>query len=72
LIIALMAQLEAERQTRERLRVALRSGTLDPVALKEIVEEPGRATDDEIASLERSIALRGAPIREEPRGEDWR
>ncbi|KQW31767.1 hypothetical protein ASE36_05955 [Rhizobium sp. Root274] len=72
LIIALFAQLEAERQTRETLRMALRSGALDPAVLEAISEDPVPATSDDIAQLERSIALRGGPVRTEHRGEDWR
>jgi hypothetical protein len=72
LIIALFAQLEAERQTRETLRMALRAGALDPAVLEAIAEDPVPATSDDIASLERSIALRGGSVGAELRGEDWR
>lgn len=72
LIIALFAQLEAERQTRETLRMALRSGALDPAVLEAIAEDPVPAASDDIAALERSIALRGGAVGTEHRGEDWR
>jgi hypothetical protein len=72
LIIALFAQLEAERQTRETLRMALRAGALDPAVLEAIAEDPVPATSEDIASLERSIALRGGAVGVELRGEDWR
>ena len=72
LIIALFAQLEAERRTRETIRMALRSGALDPAVLEAITEDPVPATSDDIASLERSIALRSGPLATEHRGEDWR
>ncbi len=72
LIIALFAQLEAERQTRETLRMALRSGALDPAVLEAIAEDPVPATSDDIAALERTVALRGGPSSGEHRGEDWR
>lgn len=72
LIIALFAQLEAERQTRETLRTAIRSGALDAAVLEAIAEDPVPATNDYIASLERSIALRGGSLGRDHRGEDWR
>ena len=72
LIIALFAQLEAERQTRETLRMVLRSGALDPAVLEAIADDPVPATSDDIASLERSIALRGGSFDTEHREEGWR
>ncbi|MDH4441466.1 MAG: hypothetical protein QE284_13895 [Rhizobium sp.] len=72
LIIALFAQLEAERQTRETLRMALRAGAIDPAVLEAIAEDPVPATSDDIAALERSIALRGSVTDEPVRAEDWR
>lgn len=73
LIIALFAQLEAERQTRETLRMVIRSGAVDPAVLEAIAEDPVPASSDDIAALERTIALRERfqPYGE-PRGEDWR
>lgn len=58
LIIALFAQLEAERQTRETLRMAIRSGAIDPAVLEAIADDPVPATSEEIAALERTIAMR--------------
>ncbi|MBC2771714.1 hypothetical protein H6M51_02505 [Rhizobium sp. AQ_MP] len=58
LIIALFAQLEAERQTRETLRQAIRSGAIDPAVLEAIAEDPVPASSEDIAGLERTIAFR--------------
>ncbi len=58
LIIALFAQLEAERQTRETLRMAIRSGAIDPAVLEAIAEDPIPAGSEDIAALERTIAVR--------------
>jgi hypothetical protein len=58
LIVALFAQLEAERQTRETLRQAIRSGAIDPAVLEAIAEDPVPASSEDIAALERTIAFR--------------
>ncbi len=50
LIIALFAQLEAERQTRETLRMAIRSGAIDPAVLEAIAEDPIPAGSEDIAA----------------------
>ena len=73
LIIALFAQLEAERQTRETLRMAIRSGAIDPAVLEAIAEDPVSATSEDIAALERTIAMRErVPPKGEQQGEYWR
>lgn len=73
LIVALFAQLEAERQTRETLRQALRSGVTDPVVLEAIVEDPVPANGEDVAALERTIAFREQlhALGDYPR-EEWR
>ena len=73
LIIALFAQLEAERQTRETLRMAIRSGAIDPAVLEAIADDPVSATSEDIAALERTIAMREREqSKGEQQGEYWR
>lgn len=72
LIIALYAQLEAERQTRETLRWAIRNGALKPEVLEAIAGDPVPATGEDLGALERSIALREAAKTEQPSKEMWR
>ncbi len=73
LIIALFAQLEAERQTRETLRSAIRSGAIDPAVLEAIADDPVPATSEDIAALERTIATRErVQSKGEQQGEYWR
>ena len=73
LIIALFAQLEAERQTRETLRMAIRSGAIDPAVLEVIADDPVSATSEDIAALERTIAMREREqSKGEQQGEYWR
>ncbi|THV17011.1 hypothetical protein [Rhizobium rhizophilum] len=73
LIIALFAQLEAERQTRETLRSAIRSGAIDPAVLEAIADDPVPATSEDIATLERTIAMRErAQLSGEQQGDYWR
>ena len=66
LIIALYAQLKAERDTRETLEWVIRNGGLSDEVLQAIAADPVRpVTSDEIASVEKIIALderrKGAP-----------
>lgn len=66
LIIALYAQLKAERETRETLEWVIRNGGLSDAVLEAITSDPVRpVTSDEIASVEKIIALderrKGAP-----------
>ncbi|QRM46292.1 hypothetical protein [Rhizobium sp. BG4] len=66
LIIALYAQLKAERETRETLEWVIRNGGLSDAMLEAIASDPVRpVTSDEIASVEKIIALderrKGAP-----------
>ena len=66
LIIALYAQLKAERETRETLEWVIRNGGLSEEVLEAIASDPVRpVTSDEIASVEKIIALderrKGAP-----------
>jgi hypothetical protein len=73
LIIALFAQLEAERQTRETLRSAIRSGAIDPAVLEAIADDPVPATSEDIATLERTIAMReSVQLSGEQQGDYWR
>jgi len=73
LIIALFAQLEAERQTRETLRSAIRSGAIDPAVLEAIADDPVPASSEDIAALERTIAIRErVQPKGEQQGEYWR
>jgi len=58
LIIALYAQLKAERETRETLEWVIRNGGLSDAVLEAIASDPVRpVTSDEIASVEKIIAL---------------
>jgi len=66
LIVALYAQLKAERETRETLEWVIRNGGLSDAVLEAIASDPVRpVTSDEIASVEKIIALderrKGAP-----------
>ncbi len=72
LIIALYAQLEAERQTRETLRWAIRNGALKPEVLEAIAGDPVPAEGEDLAALERSSALSEAASTEHPSKEMWR
>ncbi|MBV2183132.1 MAG: hypothetical protein KUL88_01135 [Rhizobium sp.] len=72
LIIALYAQLEAERQTRETLRWAIRHGALKAEVLEAIAGDPVPADGEDLAALERSIALRDASHADTPSKEMWR
>jgi hypothetical protein len=73
LIIALFAQLEAERQTRETLRMAIRAGTIDPAVLEAIADDPVPAVGEDIAALERTIAARERFNADgDQHMEDWR
>ena len=73
LIIALFAQLGAERQTRETLRMAIRSGAIDPAVLEAIADDPVSATSEDLAALERTIAMRErVQSKGEQQGEYWR
>ncbi|TDW33565.1 hypothetical protein EV128_105299 [Rhizobium azibense] len=58
LIVALYAQLRAERETRETLEWAIRNGALSNEVLEAIAADPVRpVTSDDIASVEKIIAL---------------
>ena len=66
LIVALYAQLKAERETRETLEWVICNGGLSDAVLEAIASDPVRpVTSDEIASVEKIIALderrKGAP-----------
>lgn len=66
LIIALYAQLKAERETRETLEWVIRNGGLSEAVLEAIASDPVRpVSSDDIASVEKIIALderrRGEP-----------
>jgi hypothetical protein len=58
LIAALFAQLRAERETREALAWAIRSGVTSPAVLEALAGDPVPvATADDVATLERLLAL---------------
>ena len=58
LIIALYAQLKAERETRETLEWVLRNGGLSSEVLEAIAGDPVPVvTSEEIAAVERIVAL---------------
>ncbi|KWV46660.1 hypothetical protein AS026_14755 [Rhizobium altiplani] len=58
LIIALYAQLKAERQTRETLEWVIRNGGLSDEVLEAIASDPVPVvTSDDIASVEKIIAI---------------
>ena len=58
LIVALYAQLKAERETRETLERAIRNGAVSKEVLEAIAADPVPVvTSEDIASLEKIIAL---------------
>lgn len=71
LIIALYAQLEAERQTRETLRWAIRNGALKPEVLEAIAGDPVPADCEDIAALERTLSARQGDMSEGSLKELW-
>ncbi len=57
LILALYAQLKAERETREAMEWAIGNGALSTEVLEAMVSDPVQAiTDDDITALERLLA----------------
>ncbi|CAH0339456.1 hypothetical protein [Rhizobium sp. CECT 9324] len=71
LILALSAQLDAERQKREALRLALGRGTIDPAFLRAIAEEPVVADSEDIAALQQTLALREQSLQDDHPRETW-
>jgi hypothetical protein len=58
LILALYAQLKAERQTREALEYVIRNGALAPEVLEAIAGDPiPAAAAEDVAAVEKVIAL---------------
>lgn len=58
LILALYAQLKAERQTREALEYVIRNGALAPEVLEAIAADPiPAASAEDVAAVEKVIAL---------------
>ncbi|MBX5237063.1 hypothetical protein [Rhizobium sp. NLR22b] len=57
LIVALYAQLKAERETRETLEWAIRNGAISQEVLEAIAADPVPVVTEDIASLEKIIAL---------------
>jgi hypothetical protein len=58
LILALYAQLKAERQTREALEYAIRNGALAPEVLEAIAADPVPVVAEaDIAAVEKVVAL---------------
>ncbi|MBX4862772.1 hypothetical protein G9X64_21205 [Rhizobium sophorae] len=58
LIVALYAQLKAERETRETLEWAIRNGAVSQEVLEAIAADPVPVvTSEDIASLEKIVAL---------------
>ena len=57
LILALYAQLRAERETREALEWAIRNDAISPEVLQAIVSDPVPViTSEDVAALERLLA----------------
>lgn len=71
LILAFSAQLEAERNKREALRVALRQGAVDQALLEAIAEKPVVASSEDIAALQQTVALRDRTPSEDYAPEFW-
>ncbi|WP_245582393.1 hypothetical protein [Neorhizobium lilium] len=58
LILALYAQLKAERQTREALEYVIRNGGLAPEVLEAIASDPiPVAAAEDVAAVEKVVAL---------------
>ena len=58
LILALYAQLKAERQTREALEYVIRKGAISPEVLEAIASDPVPvAAAEDVAAVEKVIAL---------------
>lgn len=58
LIVALYAQLKAERQTREALEYVIRQGALSSEVLEAIASDPvPLAFEDDVAAVEKVVAL---------------
>ncbi|MDO1584254.1 hypothetical protein [Rhizobium oryzicola] len=58
LILALYAQLKAERDTREALEYVIRNGALSPEVLEAIASDPiPTASAEDIAAIEKVVAL---------------
>tara|TARA_R110002020_G_scaffold50864_4_gene144174 strand:+ start:14799 stop:15071 length:273 start_codon:yes stop_codon:yes gene_type:complete len=58
LILALYAQLKAERQTREALEYVIRNGALSPEVLAAVAGDPVPVTSSEdVAAVENVVAL---------------
>lgn len=58
LILALYAQLKAERQTREALEYVIRKGAISPEVLEAIAGDPlPAAAPEDVAAVEKVIAL---------------
>jgi hypothetical protein len=69
LIVALYAQLKAERETRETLEWAIRNGAVSREVLEAIAADPVPVvTSEDIASVEKIIALDDR--RSRPRGKE--
>ena len=64
LLAALFAQLRAERETREALAWAIRSGVTSPEVLEALAGDPVPvATAEDVTALERILALDDATSR---------
>jgi hypothetical protein len=62
LIVALAAQLRAERETREALAGVIRNGQLDPDVLLAILEDPVPAlSQEDLAEADRLASRRWTP-----------
>lgn len=68
LILALYAQLKAERETREALEDAIHNGVLSPEVLQAIASDPVPVeSPDDVSAVEKIVALdarRGARTRD--------
>lgn len=67
LIVALYAELKAERQTREVLEAAIRNGVVSREVLSALAADPVPVvTSDEIAQIETALSLGTSAKDEEP------
>ncbi|MCB5203824.1 hypothetical protein LH464_15230 [Neorhizobium sp. T786] len=63
LIVALYAQLKAERQTREALEYVIRNGALSSEVLEAIASDPVPVYSAcDVAAIERAMSLDGDPV----------
>lgn len=72
LILALYAQLKAERETREALEYAIRNGALSSEVLEAIASDPVPVPSEDVAAVETVVSIddrRRAAARQSSQGE---